>query len=93
MEEDEEEDTAGIEVKKTSKKGLSKFLSQIFRHSEAPDKSITKQATDDTQWKQMWIRKEPDEDGYFLVQLEETIGRNNMFLTAEDASSLTIACK
>ena len=56
-----------------------------------PHGSRTKQAADD--WKQMWIRKEPDEDGYFLVQLEKTIGQNDMFLTAEDASSLTIARK
>ena len=41
----------------------------------------------------MWMRKEPDKDGYFLLQLEKTIGQNDMFLTAEDASSLTIASK
>ena len=41
----------------------------------------------------MWMRKEPDKDGYFLLQLEKTIGQNDMFLTAEDASSLTIARK
>ena len=89
-EKQEEEDAAGIEVKKTSKKGLSKFLSQIFRRSAAPDNSIAKQAIDDI-WKQMWMRKELDKDGYFLLQLEKTIGQNDMFLTAEDASSLTIA--
>ena len=92
MEEKPQEDTIGIkvlEVKKTNKKGLSKFLSQTFRRSAAPDNSITKQTTNDTQW----IRKEPDEDGYFLVQLKKTIGQNDMFLTAEDASSLTVACK
>ena len=92
MEEKQEEDAAGIEVKKTSKKGLSKFLSQIFRRSAVPDNSIAKQATDDV-WKQMWMRKEADKDGYFLVQLEKKIGGNDMFLTAEDASSLTIARK
>ena len=91
-EKQEEEDAAGIEVKKTSKKGLSKFLSQIFRRSAAPDNSIAKQATDDM-WKQMWMRQEPDKDGYFLLQLEKQIGQNDMFLTAEDASSLTIARK
>ena len=89
---EEEEDTTGIRVKKTSKKGFSKFLGQIFRGSAAPDNSITEQVTDDLR-KQMWIRKEPDEDGYFLVQLKKTIGQNDMFLTAEDASSLTVACK
>ena len=87
---EEEDNTAGIGVKKTSKKGLSKFLSQIFRRSAAPDNSIAKQATDDV-WKQMWMRKEADKDGYFLLQHKN--GRNDMFLTAEDASSLTIACK
>ena len=92
MEEKQDEDATSIEVKKTSKKGLSKFLSQIFRRSAAPDNSIAKQATDDI-WKQMWMRKEPDKDGYFLLQLEKKIGRNDMFLTAEDASSLTIARK
>jgi hypothetical protein len=91
-EKQEEEDASGIQVKKTSKKGLSKFLSQIFRRSAAPDNSIAKQATDDM-WKQMWMRKEPDKDGYFLLQLEKQIGQNDMFLTAEDASSLTIARK
>ena len=87
---EKEDNTAGIGVKKTSKKGLSKFLSQIFKRSAAPDSSIAKQATDDM-WKQMWMRKEPDKDGYFLLQLKH--GRNDMFLTAEDASSLTIARK
>ena len=91
-EKQEEEDAAGIEVKKTSKKGLSKFLSQMFRRSAAPDNSIAKKATDDM-WKQMWMRQEPDKDGYFLLQLEKQIGQNDMFLTAEDASSLTIARK
>ena len=85
-EKQEEEDAAGIEVEKTSKRGLSKFLSQIFRRSAAPDNSIAKQATDDMS---MWMRKELDKDGYFLLQL----GQNGMFLTAEDASSLTIARK
>ena len=87
-----EEKQEGIEVKKTSKKGLSKFLSQIFRRSAAPDNSIAKQATDEM-WKQMWMRKEPDKDGYFLLQLVKRFGGNNMFLTAEDASSLKIARK
>ena len=32
---------------------------------QRPHSSITKKA----QWKQIWIRKEPDEDGYFLLQL------------------------
>ena len=91
-EKQEEEDAAGIEVKKTSKKGLSKFLSQIFRRSAAPDNSIAKQATDDI-WKQMWMRKEPDKDGYFLLQLGKQIEHKDMFLAAEDASSLTIARK
>ena len=90
MEEKQEEDAAGIEVKKTSKK--SKFLSQIFRHSATPDSPIAKQATDDM-WKQMWMRKEPDKDGYFLLQLGKQIEGKDMFLTAEDASSLTIARK
>ena len=58
-----------------------------------PHGSRTKQATDDL-WKQMWIRKEPDEDGYFLLQIEKHIGQNiDMFLTAENASSLTIESK
>ena len=40
-----------------------------------------------------WTRKEPDADGYFLLQLGKQIEHNDMFLTAEDASSLTIASK
>ena len=52
---------------------------------------ITKHATDDL-WKQMWIRKKPDEDGYFLLQLGKQID-HSMFLTAQDAFSLTIECK
>ena len=44
--------------------------------------------------RKMWIRKEPDPDGYFLLQLKK---RNrlddDMFLTAKDASSLTVARK
>ena len=45
--------------------------------------------TEHTLWKQMWIRKEPDADGYFLLMVERT----DMFLTAENASSVTIARK
>ena len=56
-----------------------------------PHGSRTKQATDD--WKQMWIRKEPDEDGYFLLQLSKRIEYDDMFLTAEDDSSLKIERK
>ena len=40
-----------------------------------------------------WIRKEPDVDGYFLLQLLKGIGNADMFLTADDGSSLTIARK
>ena len=54
-----------------------------------PHSSKTKNATDE----QMWIIKEPDRDGYFLLQLGKQIDYNNMFLTALDASSLTIARK
>ena len=82
--------TKGAE--KSSKKEFSKFHNQNPRQSTAPDSSITKQATDNL-WKQMWIRKKPDEDGYFLLQLGKQIDDNNMFLTALDASSLTIAGK
>ena len=57
------------------------------------DDFIKRQTTDDTQRKQMWIRKEPDADGYFLLQSVKTVERNDVFLTAEDASSLTIASK
>ena len=39
----------------------------------------------------MWIRNEADEDGYFLLQIEKQIWHTeDMFLTAEDTSSLTI---
>ena len=93
------------EEKEEEKRGLYKFFSQNFRHSSVSDNSLTKQATDhrphssikkqatDNLWKQMWIRKKPDEDGYFLLQLGKQIDYNNMFLTADDASSLTIARK
>ena len=43
--------------------------------------------------KQTWIRKEADVDGYFLLQLVLRIDNDDMFLTAEDALSLTIAGK
>ena len=45
---------------------------------------------------QIWIRKNVDADGYFLLQLvkskelEENWRYKNVFLTAENASSLTI---
>ena len=42
--------------------------------------------------RKMWIRKEPDPDGYFLLQLVKNI-RWDMFLTAKDASSLTVERK
>ena len=89
---EEEDNTAGIGLNKTSKKGSSKFFSQIFKRSAAPDSFIAKQATDDM-WKQTWMRKEPDEDGYFLLQLGKQIENKDMFLAAENASSLTIARK
>ena len=57
-----------------------------------PNSSNTKKATDDLS-KQMWIRKEPDADGFFLLQLGKQIDNINMFLTADDTSSLTIARK
>ena len=58
--------------------------------------------TDDLQGtsiKERWIRKNFDTDGYFLVQLVGKIGKEiwggdkyikDMYLTANDASSLTI---
>ena len=57
-----------------------------------PRDSITKQATDDL-WKQKWIRKQTNEDGYFLIQLARNIEHNDMFLTAEGDSSLKIERK
>ena len=47
-----------------------------------PNSSNTKQATDDLS-KQMWIRKEPDADGFFLLQLGKQIDNINMFLTCQ----------
>ena len=47
---------------------------------------------DDTQLEQMWIRKKPDADGYFLLQNKYN-NINDMFLTAVDASSLHIERK
>ena len=41
----------------------------------------------------MWIRKEPDKDGYFSLQLGKSIEHKDMFLTADNASSLTIKGK
>ena len=41
----------------------------------------------------MWIRKEPDADGYFLLQLVDKDKYNETFLTSNDATSLTIARK
>ena len=96
-EEEKENYNAGIAIKKTSKRGIAKFFSQIFRRSATPDSSITKQATDNTQQQQLWIRKEPDADGYFLLQLadkdEYRYMYNGMFLTSHDATYLTIAGK
>ena len=89
---EEEDNTAGVGVNKTSKIGSSKFFSQILKRSTESDISIAKQATDDM-WKQMWMIKEPDKDGYFSLQLGKKIDNNDMFLAAEDASSLTIARK
>ena len=43
--------------------------------------------------RKMWIRKEPDPDGYFLLQLVKKYRDDDMFLTAKDASSLTVERK
>ena len=44
--------------------------------------------------RKMWIRREPDPDGYFLLQLvKKYTFDDDMFLTAKDASSLTVASK
>ena len=44
--------------------------------------------------RKIWFRKEPDPDGYFLLQLVKKYSwDDDMFLTAEDASSLTVAGK
>ena len=56
---------------------------------------VVKLETDDLEsqtgsTKKKWIRKDFDADGYFLLQLVERIDRRDMFLTADDASSLTI---
>lgn len=75
-------------VKKTSERGLSKFLSLIFRRSTAPE-----QVTDDIEVKQIWIRSEADADGYFLLQFAKRFDHSGMCLTAEDDSSLTIQRK
>ena len=41
--------------------------------------------------KKRWIRKDLDADGYFLLQLvKENRWEDDMFLTAADASSLTV---
>ena len=45
------------------------------------------------EWKQIWIRNEADEDGYFMLRIERQIGHVDMFLTAGDSSSLTIESK
>ena len=42
--------------------------------------------------RKMWIRKEPDTDGYLLLQSQK-IQLYDMFLTAKDASSLTVERK
>ena len=39
------------------------------------------------------LEKEADPDGYFLFQLAEKVDDSDMFLTAENASSLSIARK
>ena len=39
---------------------------------------------------EIWIKKEVDVDGYFLLQIDGNEKYTNMFLTAENASSLTI---
>ena len=64
-----------------------------MEEKEATDQRPHSSTTKKVQWTEMWIRKEPDEDGYFLLQLSKTIEYKDYFLTAEDASSLTIARK
>ena len=75
------DDRAGLEVRKTSERGFTKLFSYKTKQADM---------IDDEQSKQLWIRKEGDGDGYFLLQ---SIERQDMFLTAMDASSLTIASK
>ena len=48
-------------------------------------------STREEKGRKMWIRKEPDPDGYFLLQFVNDY--KDMFLTAKDASSLTVAGK
>ena len=50
-------------------------------------------AEEEEEERKMWIRKQPDADGYFLLQLAKEIEYNDMFLTAKDASSLKIERK
>ena len=68
-----------------------------MEEEEATDQRPHSSITEKAQWKQMWIRKKPDQDGYFLLQLAELLMKRNkydhLFLTAEDPSSLTIVCK
>ena len=86
----EEDDNAGIEVDTTSKKELAEFhrIRQERRRQER-----RRQEEEEKRMMKTWIRNKPDADGYFLLQLEKKTEYNDMFLTAEDASSLTIARK
>ena len=86
------------EINITSKKELAKFHSQILNGFTSSQSSITKEKEkrrkeEEKRMMKTWIRNKPDADGYFLLQLEKKIEHNDMFLTAEDAASLTIAGK
>ena len=87
----EEDDNAA------SKKELAMLNSQLFKRPSAPHHSILRRRKEEREEEEKkmktWIRNEPDADGYFLLQLEKKIEHNDMFLTADDAASLTIASK
>ena len=76
------------------------FVSVFFyffldvRKEEEPQKGQGRTREEEEKEGKMWIRKEPDPDGYFLLQLfKKNRWHDVMFLTAEDASSLTVARK
>ena len=101
----EEDDNDGKEVNATSTKELANLHSgfpfpltkqEKEERSKQEEEERKRKKEENKQTRRMmktWIRKKTDADGYFLLQLEKKIEFNDMFLTAEDASSLTIASK
>jgi hypothetical protein len=67
------------------------FFLDVRKEEEQP-KGQERLREEEEKIRKMWIRKEPDTDGYLLLQ-SQRIQLYDMFLTAKDASSLTVERK